>query len=85
MNNPWIVLAAALSLAAAGTAYAQGRHDDKPHGQGKASPAPDTPVTARTPGRHDDRPHGPAKAKAAKKAPAKKAEARKEESKEAMK
>ena len=71
-------LAAALGLALASAAFAQFRHDEKPHGvPGKGSAAPDTPVTDRTPGRHVDRPHGKAKAKT-KKADQKKTEAKKE-------
>lgn len=69
-------IAAALSAVLGTTAYAQGRHDEKPHGQGKASAAPDIAASERTPGRHDERPHGVKKSKtaSAKKADAKKAE-----------
>ena len=54
--------------AAVGTAvYAQGRHDDKPHGMMKSAPAAGedrgAPPVA---GRHDERPHGPKKAAAKK-------------------
>lgn len=55
------VIALAIALALGGAAYAQGRHDEKPHGMSKAGPSPESPVTERTPGRHDDRPHAPAK------------------------
>ena len=73
-------LAVALGLALGSTAFAQARHDEKPHGiPAKPSAAPDTPAADRTPGRHDDRPHGKPKAKA-KKAAAKKDEAKKDAS-----
>ena len=54
--------------AAVGTAvYAQGRHDDKPHGTMKSTPAASedrgAPPVA---GRHDERPHGLKKAVAKK-------------------
>jgi len=75
------VIALATALALGGAAYAQGRHDDKPHGTAKARPSPESPVTERTPGRHDERPHGPAKK--AKKADTKKADAKKAEDKKA--
>ena len=75
------VLAAALGLAIAGAAFAQARHDEKPHGvPAKPSAAPDTPAADRTPGRHDDRPHGKPKAKT-KKAAAKKDQAKKDDTK----
>lgn len=59
----------------AGTALAQGRHDDKPHGydQKKAAAAATKPAQADGPvtgGRHDEKPHGTKKAKAAPKATA---------------
>ena len=67
-------MAAAISVALGTAAYAQSRHDEKPHGMGKPAAAQDTSVTDRTPGRHDERPHGPSKSKkkAAKGADAKK-------------
>lgn len=74
------VLAATLGLAIGSAAFAQARHDEKPHGMpAKPSAAPDTPASERTPGRHDDRPHGKPKTRA-KKAPAKKGEAKKDAS-----
>lgn len=59
------VLAAAMYAALATTAFAQARHDEKPHGTAKPAPSStaDTPATERTPGRHDDRPHGQKKSK----------------------
>ena len=56
-------IALAIALALAGGAYAQARHDEKPHGNAKPAPSAtaDTPAADRTPGRHDERPHGPAK------------------------
>lgn len=41
-------------------AYAQGRHDEKPHGSTKPSTSVTTGVPA-TGGRHDEGPHGPRK------------------------
>ena len=65
--------------AALGTAvYAQARHDEKPHGEGKPSAASGTSVADRAPGRHDERPHGTPKKKA-NKADAKKVNAKKGE------
>ena len=59
-------------------AYAQARHDEKPHGSAKPAPSAtaDAPATERAPGRHDDRPHGKPKTKA-KRPEAKKDEAAK--------
>ena len=72
-------IAAAIGLALGSAAYAQARHDEKPHGTpGKATTASDTPATDRAPGRHDERPHGTPKKKAPKKAEGKKAETAKQ-------
>lgn len=62
-------LVAALTLAVASTAFAQGRHDEKPHGQkpaqaskeGKSQP----PAMG---GRHDEKPHGQPQGKSGKEA-----------------
>ena len=71
-------IAAAIGFALATTAYAQGRHDEKPHGvPGKPSAAPETSASDRQPGRHDERPHGKPATKG-KKAQAKKAEPKKD-------
>ncbi len=51
----------ALTAAMAMTAFAQGRHDEKPHGQQKpaqASQEGESKAPAMTGGRHDERPHG---------------------------
>ncbi len=66
--------------AAVGTAvYAQGRHDDKPHGMMKSAPAASEDRGAPgMMGRHDERPHGqkkPAAKKPADKPASDKAEA----------
>ena len=49
----------AASLAYGSVAYSQGRHDDKPHGQGKAAPAVDPAKdnTTRHGGRHHEMGH----------------------------
>ena len=62
-----------LGIALSTSAFAQGRHDEKPHGSTK--PAADASDKERTPnpgGRHDEKPHGPQKP-AAKKDSGKKA------------
>lgn len=57
-----IVLAVATGVTLTSTAMAQGRHDDRPHGQGKpAQAASASDDTAATGTRHDDRSHGPKK------------------------
>ena len=57
------------------TAYAQGRHDDRPHGMPKDMPmATDSQGAPAPAGRHDEKPHGqkkPAAKKAGDKAAAK--------------
>ena len=61
------IIAIAASLVLAGAAYGQGRHDEKPHGSGKA-PAASTErgnVEGMSGGRHDEKPHGQKKKKAA--------------------
>lgn len=55
------VLAVAVGLALAGSTFAQGRHDEKPHGMPKNPPAASSDEKASGPqvgGRHDERPHG---------------------------
>ena len=50
-----VILGVALST----SVFAQGRHDEKPHGMGK--PAAESPDVKRVPagsGRHDEKPHG---------------------------
>jgi hypothetical protein len=49
-----------LGLAISGTAFAQGRHDEKPHGRMKNPPAAstDTDRVYAGGGRHDEKPHG---------------------------
>ncbi len=55
-----IVLAAATTLAAA--SFAQGRHDEKPHGSAKPSAQSTEGKYEPMPGgRHDEKPHGPRK------------------------
>lgn len=64
------VVTLALSTALAATAFAQGRHDEKPHGSTK--PSAESTERKSQPmagGRHDERPHG-ARKSAAKKADA---------------
>lgn len=54
-------LVIAVSLAMASTAFAQGRHDEKPHGQQKPAQAAKEGEAKSQPmagGRHDERPHG---------------------------
>lgn len=54
-------LAIAVSLAMASTAFAQGRHDEKPHAQQKPAQAAKEGEAKSQPmagGRHDERPHG---------------------------
>ena len=48
-----------ICVAVATTAYAQGRHDDGPHGMPKDMPmATDSKGAPGPAGRHDDKPHG---------------------------
>lgn len=57
------LLAAALCIGVSVTSFAQGRHDEKPHGSAKPQ-ASDDSVRKSPPmsgGRHDERPHGPMK------------------------
>ena len=52
-------LAMILGVALSTSTFAQGRHDEKPHGMKK--PAAESPDVERVPGgsgRHDERPHG---------------------------
>ena len=66
-----ITMTAALAaIAMMGTAAAQGRHDEKPHGSAKPSASQDKERKAppMTGGRHDERPHGMIKSR--EKAPA---------------
>ena len=63
-----------LGIALSTTAFAQGRHDEKPHGVAKpAAEAKDKDRTYSASGRHDEKPHG-MKKPAAKKDSAKAAE-----------
>ena len=69
-----------LTVALTTTAIAQGRHDEKPHGQQKPAQAtkesgPGTPAG----GRHDERPHGMQKPVAKKDTAAKPEEMQKKE------
>lgn len=65
---PTLIAAFALGISAASGTYAQGRHDEKPHGMQKPTAQPAEQVSPGGPmGRHDERPHGPRKP-AAKKA-----------------
>lgn len=71
-----------LTIALATTAFAQGRHDEKPHGQQKPTQAPKEGGPgnpAMTGGRHDERPHGMQKPVAKKDAAAKPGEMQKKE------
>jgi hypothetical protein len=66
-------LAVIVGLGLAGTAIAQGRHDEKPHGYDKAKAEAAAATTqsetpAATGGRHDERPHNVKKTKATPKA-----------------
>lgn len=57
-------LIAALSFGVATTTFAQGRHDEKPHGSTKPSATSEDTERKASPaagGRHDERPHGMAK------------------------
>jgi hypothetical protein len=52
-------LAIILGIALSTSAFAQGRHDEKPHGQGKpAAESPDVKKVTAASGRHDEKPHG---------------------------
>lgn len=54
----------ALGLILGSAAYAQGRHDERPHGAPKKSePSAVEPAGPSMGGRHDDRPHGVKKKK----------------------
>ena len=56
------IAAFALGITAAAGAFAQGRHDEKPHGVQKPAVQPGQQVSPGGPmGRHDERPHGPRK------------------------
>ncbi len=63
------IIAIAATLALAGAAYGQGRHDEKAHGSGKAPAASKEhgKMQGMSGGRHDERPHGQAKKAKAKK------------------
>lgn len=68
-----IVTAVFIFTTALGTAsFAQGRHDDKPHGMPKDMPmAAESPAATAPAGRHDEKPHGPKKPAVKKAAPKK--------------
>jgi hypothetical protein len=69
-----LVFAAGTLLASA--SYAQGRHDEKPHGSTKPSTtSPEGKYEPGMGGRHDERPHGTRKKTDAKKSGAKPADA----------
>lgn len=71
-----------LTVALTTTAFAQGRHDEKPHGQQKPAQATKEGVTgnpAMSGGRHDERPHGMQKPVAKKDTAAKPGETQKKE------
>lgn len=70
MKTVATMIAALAAVAMIGTAAAQGRHDEKPHGSAKPSASQDKERKAppMTGGRHDERPHGTMKSK--EKAPA---------------
>ena len=56
------VIVFGLSTALAGTAFAQGRHDEKPHDSAKPSvSSTDGQYEPMPGGRHDEKPHGPRK------------------------
>ena len=57
-------LAMVLGIALSATAFAQGRHDEKPHGMSQNSPAEakDGERKSTGSGRHDEKPHGVKKA-----------------------
>lgn len=60
MKTTLTAVVAAMSLAMAASAMAQGRHDEKPHGMAKQQASQDNERKSRpmTGGRHDERPHG---------------------------
>lgn len=53
-----------LGIALSAPAFAQGRHDEKPHGMAKNPPAQAADTERKTvgAGRHDEKPHGMKKA-----------------------
>lgn len=59
-----VLVALFAGFALAGTAIAQGRHDERPHGydkakaQAMAAGTSETVTTAGSGGRHDEKPHG---------------------------
>ena len=69
MKEHLISTALAIALAASSVAYAQGRHDEKPHGMKKeAAVASNKDQSQATGGRHDEGSTSHGKKKAAKKA-----------------
>ena len=63
------VIVLGISVALGTAAYAQGRHDDKPHGVPKDMPMATESHGAPAPaGRHDEKPHGQKKPAAKKSA-----------------
>ncbi len=57
-----------IGLALSASAFAQGRHDEKPHGMKPPAEAADKPMPVGS-GRHDEKPHAAFKAAAKKQAP----------------
>ena len=53
------VIAVALGIGLGSATYAQGRHDEKPHGSAKPAASAEGSTTPGMTGRHDERPHGP--------------------------
>lgn len=68
MNRTYLILVSMFAgLALAGSAGAQGRHDDRPHGYDKAKAkavaagTQNSVTTSGAGGRHDEKPHGTAR------------------------
>jgi len=79
-RTPIAIIVFAASAALGTTAWAQARHDEKPHGMPKNMPmATDSQAAPAPAGRHDEKPHGqkkPAKKSAEKAAKEKNPEAK---------
>lgn len=52
------VITMVLGVALSASAFAQGRHDEKPHGMGKPSTESVDERVSTGGGRHDEKPHG---------------------------